>query len=148
VASAEFTVTIDAKPEGVWPWVADLARDVEWSPKPYRVEWIQGGPNAVGSRFRSVGVIPGDKDHANEGEITESQPYARFALLSKDDQGEYANTYTLVPSGVGTEVRYRLEFLKMHGIAALLLPVEFPLWGRPQARKRMEALKAKVESSA
>lgn len=147
MTSAEFTVTIDATPEEVWPWVADLARHVEWSPKPYRIEWIQGEPNAVGSRFHSVGAIPGDKDHANEGEITESQPHTRFALRSKDGQGEYANTYTLVPNGAGTDVRYRLEFIRMHGIAALLLPVVFPLSGKPEARKRMLALKAKVEGS-
>lgn len=148
MTSGEFTVTIEATPERVWPWIADLARHVEWSPTPYRIEWIQGEPNAVGSRFRSVGVIPGDKNHTNEGEITESQPYTRFALHSTDDQGEYANTFTLTPNGDGTDLTYWLDFLRMKGIAALLLPVIFPISGKPQARKRMQALKAKVEGSA
>jgi hypothetical protein len=42
VTSGEFTVTIDAKPEVVWPWVADLSKHVDWSPKPYRIEWLEG----------------------------------------------------------------------------------------------------------
>ena len=74
MTSGAFTVTIDAKPEVVWPWVADLSKHADWSPKPYRIEWLEGEPNAVGSRFHSAGVIPGDKHHENEGQITENQP--------------------------------------------------------------------------
>ena len=93
-----------------------------WSPKPYRIEWLEGEPNAVGSRFHSAGVIPGDKHHENEGRITENQPTTRFAFRSSDPQGEYAHTYTLTPNGDGTDVTHRVEFVKMRGIAAVLLP--------------------------
>jgi len=55
VTSGEFTVRIDAQPFAVWPWVADLSKHVDWSPKPYRIEWLEGEPNAVGSRFHSAG---------------------------------------------------------------------------------------------
>ena len=48
MTSGSFTVTIDAKPEVVWPWVADLSKHADWSPKPYRIEWLEGEPNAVG----------------------------------------------------------------------------------------------------
>ena len=61
MTSGEVTVTIDAPPERVWPWVADLGKHAAFSPKPYSVEWIEGEPNAVGSRYRSVGEIPTDK---------------------------------------------------------------------------------------
>lgn len=148
MTSGTFTATIAAAPDAVWPWVADLARHADWSPTPYRIEWIEGEPNAVGSRFRSVGVIPGDKDHANEGEVTENRPHTRFAIRSRDPQGEYANAFTLAPNGDGTDVTHRIEFLQMHGLAALLLPVVYPFSGKPQGRKRMRALKAKVEGSA
>ena len=147
MTSGTFTVTIAATPEAVWPWVADLARHGDWSPTPYRIEWLEGEPNAVGSRFRSVGVIPGDKHHANEGEVTENRPYSTFAIRSRDPQGEYANSFTLAPNESGTDVTHRIEFLQMHGLAALLLPVVYPLSGRPQGRKRIQALKSKVEGS-
>ena len=148
MTSGSFTVTIDAKPETVWPWVADLSKHADWSPKPYRIEWLEGEPNSVGSRFHSTGVIPGDKHHENEGRITENQPRTRFAFASSDPQGEYAHAYDLTPNGGGTDVTHRIEFVKMHGLAAVLLPPIFALSGKPQSRRRMEALKQKVEGSA
>ncbi len=55
----DFPVTIQATPSAVWPWISQLEKHAEWSTKPYRVEWISGDPDAVGSRYRSVGWIPG-----------------------------------------------------------------------------------------
>ena len=121
------------------------SKHADWSPKPYRIEWLEGEPNAVGSRFHSAGVIPGDKHHENEGQITENQPTTRFAFRSSDPQGEYAHTYTLTPNGDGTDVTHEVEFVKMRGIAAVLLPPVFALSGKPQGRKRMEVLRQKVE---
>ena len=148
MTSGSFTVTIDATPEVVWPWVADLERHVDWSPKPYRVEWLEGEPNAVGSRFHSTGVIPGDKQHENEGRVTENEPHTRLAFGSSDPQGEYAHTYDLTRNGDGTDVTHRIEFVRMHGLAAVLLPPIFALSGKPQSRRRMEALKRAVEGSS
>jgi uncharacterized protein YndB with AHSA1/START domain len=147
MTSGEFEVTIDAPADRVWPWIADLGKHTEWSPKPYTVEWTSGEPNAVGSRYRSVGWIPSDKDHVNEGEIVENRPHDRFALRAHDEQGSYANTFTLAPDGPGTKVTLRLEFLKMHGMAAVMIPLLFPLLGKRDLRARMELLKTKVESS-
>jgi uncharacterized protein YndB with AHSA1/START domain len=148
MTSGTFEVTIDAPADRVWPWVADLGKHAEWSPKPYAVEWIQGEPNALGSRYRSVGVIPGDKEHENEGEVVESKPPERFAIASHDKQGSYSNVFTLTPAGSGTKVTLRLEFVQMHGMAALLLPVIFPLVGKKDLRARMAMLKSKVEASS
>src|SRR5205809_443007 len=141
MTGGEFEVTIDAPADRVWPWVADLGKHAAWSPKPYTIEWIQGEPNAVSSRFRSIGAIPGDKEHANEGEIVESAAPKRFAISAHDKQGEYSNVITLTPDGQGTKVMLRLEFVQMHGMAALLLPVIFPLVGKKDQRTRMAMLR-------
>jgi uncharacterized protein YndB with AHSA1/START domain len=148
VTSGEASVTIQATPEEVWPWVADVAKHSEWSPKPFSVEWLSGEPNALGSRYRSLGWIPGEKEHSNEGEVVENLPFERFALRSSDKQGSYANTLTLVPVGYATTVTLRLEFLKINGIYALLIPIVFPFVGKASNRKRMSLLKTKVEGSA
>jgi uncharacterized protein YndB with AHSA1/START domain len=148
VTSGEFEITIDAPAARVWPWVADLGKHAEFSPTPYSVEWIGGEPNAVGSRYRSVGVIPGDKHHVNEGEILENDSPRRFVLRAYDKQGRYLNTFDLTPQGEGTKVTHRLDFEEMHGPAALMAPVLFPLLGKRQIRARMAMLKSVVESSA
>jgi uncharacterized protein YndB with AHSA1/START domain len=148
MTSGEFEITIEAPADRVWPWVADLGRHAEFSPTPYSVEWTGGDPNAVGSRYRSVGVIPGDKHHVNEGEILENDAQRRFVLRAHDKQGSYLNTFEVAQQGDATKVTFRLDFEEMHGMSALMVPVIFPLVGKRQIRARMALLKTTVESSA
>jgi uncharacterized protein YndB with AHSA1/START domain len=143
----DFHVTVDAPPEVVWPWIASLERHVEWSPKPYKVEWISGEPNAIGSRYRSTGSIPMDKHHVNEGEITERVDQRRFALRADDPQGPFRNTYELRPVDGGTDVMHRLEFPKMKPWIAPMAALLFATSGKPELRKRMQLLKQRVEAA-
>jgi len=146
MTSGVFDVTIDAPVDRVWPWVADLGKHAEWSPKDYTVEWLEGEPNAIGSRYRSVGWVPFDKRHVNEGEIVENQARERFAFRAQDKDGSYANTFTLEPLGQSTKVTFRLDFVKLNGMAAFAVPVVFPLIGKKDIRARMGLLKSKVEA--
>ena len=147
MTQGEFSVTIPATPETVWPWISQLEKHVEWSPKPYTMEWVSGEPNAVGSRYRSVGWVPGDKKHQNEGEITEVVPNQRFALRADDKEGAFQDSYVLKPSGDGTEVTFSLVFPKMKGAMAALVPILFAMTGKPDIRKRMAKLKTTVEAA-
>lgn len=142
------SVTVGAPPERVWPWVADIARHGEWSPKPYRVELVSGEPNAVGSHYRSVGwVPPNDGTHENDVEITQVVPMTRFALDATDSNGTFANTFDLTPAGDGTEVTFHIVFPPMKGMSAVMVPILFPLVGMSDIRKRMRLLKQKVETA-
>jgi uncharacterized protein YndB with AHSA1/START domain len=140
--------TIQAPPEVVWPWVSDLAKHAEYSPKPYRVELVSGEPGAVGSTYKSVGAIPGDKNHENTVEVTESVPTTRFALRAEDNLGAFTSTYDLRPVDAGTEVTFTLVFPKMSGLPGVMAPVLFPIVGQRDINKRMAMLKAKVESAS
>lgn len=148
MTQGEFSVVIAASPETVWPWISQLEKHVEWSPKAYSVEWTSGEPNTVGSCFRSVGWIPGNKNNVNEGEITEVVPNQRFALRADDKQGSFTDTFVMRPSGDGTEVTFTLVFPEMKGVMAMMIPVAFAIAGKPDIRKRMAKLKATVEASA
>jgi uncharacterized protein YndB with AHSA1/START domain len=143
----EFSVTVQAPPHVVWPWISQLEKHADWSTKAYTVEWISGAPNQVGSRYRSVGWVPGDKNHVNEGEITEVVPNERFALRADDKEGTFHNTYVLKPSSDGTEVTFSLVFPQMKGAMAALVPIIFAVSGKPDIRKRMQLLKTTVESA-
>lgn len=141
-----FPVTISAPVAQVWPWISDLEKHPQWSPKPYKVELVSGDPGSIGARYRSVGWIPGDKDHGNEVELTEVIENQRFAFLAHDEQGDFKNTYTLTSKDANTtEVVFDLVFPQMKGMAALAVPVIFPLVGKPDIRKRMQMLKAAAE---
>jgi uncharacterized protein YndB with AHSA1/START domain len=148
MTQATTSITIQAPPEAVWPWVADITRHGEWSPKPYRVELISGEPNAVGSRYHSVGwVPPNDGNHGNDVEITEVVPMSRYALKANDENGTFLSTFDLRPVGEGTEVTFHIVFPKMKGVSAVLVPLLFPIVAKPDFRKRMALLKQKVESA-
>ena len=142
-----FSVTIDAPPETVWPWIGDLNKHADWSPKRYQATLVSGSANTVGSRYRSVGWIPGDRNHANDVEITEVVPLERFALRSVDPMGIFESRYTLHRTGSGTEVTFQLIFPALTGIARLMVPVLFPFIGRVDIRKRGALLKDRVERS-
>jgi uncharacterized protein YndB with AHSA1/START domain len=147
MTQGEFDVTVNAPIERVWPWVATLERHSEWSPRPYRMEWLSGEPNAVGSRYRSVGWVPGDKAHVNEGEVTERSEPGRFALRADDPQGAFENTFTLRPVDGGTHVTFRLVFPRMRVPIRWIAAVLFATTGSADIRKRMQLLKARVEAS-
>jgi uncharacterized protein YndB with AHSA1/START domain len=140
-----FTTKIEAAPVAVWRLVADLGTHSSWSPHRYSVEWLSGDPNQVGSKFRSVGRIPGDKQHVNEGEITERVEPTRSALRS-DDDGWFFNEFDLKAAGDGaTDVSFTLTFPEMKGVKAVAAPILFSLSGKSDIRKRLQLLKARAE---
>lgn len=141
-----FCIVIDAPQRAVWPWVADLAKHADWSPRAYEIELVSGSANHPGSRYRSAGWVPGDRHHVNEVEITEVLPYERFALRADDPMGSFDNCYTLRDLGNGTQVDFELVFPPLHGVAAVMVPVLFPLIGKADIRKRASLLKMKVEA--
>jgi uncharacterized protein YndB with AHSA1/START domain len=142
-----FTVTIDAPPEKVWPWVADVTKHGEYSPKEFSAELVSGEVGKVGSRYRSVGWIPNDKSHSNEVEIVEAVPNERLVMRSDDDLGPFTNTYLLRPVGNGTEVAWTMQFPPLRFPMSMLAPVLFPIVGKPDGRKRVQLLKKAVESA-
>ena len=144
-----FTIRIQAPPATVWGLVADLNTHPSWSPKPYSLEWISGEPNQVGSRFRSIGWIPGDKHHENESEITERVEPKRFALTATDKLGQFINEFELTPVGDGaTEVSLTLTFPPLTGFNAIAASIAFPLMGKPDIRKRLDLLKERAEAAS
>jgi uncharacterized protein YndB with AHSA1/START domain len=147
MTQGKFKVTVDAPVEIVWPWVARLEKHVDWSPKAYRVEWLSGEPNQVGSRYRSVGWIPGKKDNVNEGEITERVENQRFALGADDKPGPFSNTYTLRSVDGGTEVAFEIVFPKMGFPVSTIAGMAFATVGSADIRKRMQLLKQNVDRS-
>jgi uncharacterized protein YndB with AHSA1/START domain len=144
-----FTTTIDAPVESVWAVVADVGTHASWSPKHYEMNWTGGEPNQVGATFHSVGAIPMKSHNPNDVEITERDEPRRFTFRSTDAVGVFVNEWELRPAGEGsTEVAWTLRFPDLHGMAAVMAPILFPLVGKPDMQKRLELLKRKIESGS
>jgi uncharacterized protein YndB with AHSA1/START domain len=141
------STTIDAPIERVWAVVGDLNTHGSWSPKPYEMSWTAGEPNQVGSRFHSVGSVPGKSHNENEVEITERVEPTKLAFKASDPAGVFLNEWNLRSLGENaTEASFTVVFPKMHGVSAILAPILFPISGKSDIRKRLAMLKDKVES--
>ena len=137
---------IDAPAAAIWPWIADITKHSEWSPKPYSVQLVKGENGAVGSTYTSVGFVPpADKNHKNEVEIVESIPNSKFVFRAHDENGYFINTFTLKAEGNGTLVTFQHDFPKMKGAGRILLPLLLPIVGKKDALVRLGMLKAKAE---
>ena len=137
---------INAPMDAVWPWVSDITKHSQWSPKPYSVELISGVNGAVGSKYRSTGFVPPvDKNHRNDVEITEIIPGSKIVFTAHDDNGYFKNTFKLENVNAGTLVTFQHDFPKMKGIGRILLPLLLPLTGKKEAMVRLGKLKAKAE---
>jgi len=141
-----YRVTIDAPPETVWPLVGDLDRQGEWSPKPYRVEWESGEPNAVGSTFRSIGWLPQEKEHVMQGVVKVNEPGKTFEVTTHDDKEEWTNRYELTPSGSGTTVTKTVIWPPLTGVKAAARSAVFALYVNGAMRKGLAMLKQKAEA--
>lgn len=143
-----FTVTINAAPDKVWPLVGNLDRQGEWSPKPYRVEWDSGEPNAVGSTFRSIGWLPQDKEHIMEGVVKVNEPMKIFEVTTHDNKDEWTNRYEVAGSGSQTVVKKTVIWPPMTGLKAAIRAAIFTVFVNRGMNKGLELLKQKAEATA
>jgi uncharacterized protein YndB with AHSA1/START domain len=143
-----WTVTIDAAPDKIWPYIGDMAKHDDWSPKPFKIEWESGQPNAVGSTFKSSGELPQDKNHSMEGIIVSSEAPKKLVVKSSDKTGQFTNTLELTPEGGKTKVTRTVEFPPAKGVYVVLIPILMPTVIRPGVQKGLNMLKTKVEDGA
>lgn len=137
---------INAPVQDVWPWIADIKKHAEWSPKPYSVKLVSGVDGEVGSKYQSSGwVPPAEKNHLNDVEITEIVPKSKIVFIAHDENGFYKNTFTLEPTGQGTKVTFLLVFPTMKGIAKIMVPILVPIFGKRDGVARLGLLKGKAE---
>lgn len=141
-------ISVNAKPEQVWPLVADLARHHEWSPKPYKMEWLSGEPNAVGSTFRSMGWLPQDKHHVMEGTVTVNDPMNTFEVVTHDAKEEWTNRFDLSSSGPQTTVTKTMIGPPLSGVKKAAFSVIFVLLVKGPVQKGMNMLRARAEAAA
>jgi len=143
-----FQVLINAKPDAVFAYIADLTKHGEWN-SGLLIEAVTTGPARVGSQYRSRGVVLNQKDRPNELRVARYEPTTRFAFAAQDpDFKEVTHEFTFKPQGGGTllerTVTTNLPPLVAFGFRTFI----FPLVGKPGMEKSHAALKAKLEQSA
>jgi uncharacterized protein YndB with AHSA1/START domain len=143
-----FRIQVNAKPEDVFAYVADLGRHGEWAnPKAgLKVEPVSGGETMVGSKFRSSQKFFNSNTGA-EITVTELRAPSTLAFEAvqkgKKRDTSYTNTFTFTPAGGGTLVERSLNAKPASPIALIAYPAI-----RADAMTALRRLKAHFEGSA
>jgi len=141
-----WTIEAKVRPELAFAYLTDISKHAEWSPKPFRVEPVPTLPLKQGDKFRSFGSVPGDKDHANDVEVTAIDSPRQLVLTSIDKGKRYVSTFDVEGTGGGTRIRRTVDAPKPTGLLALLFPVIFVLFIKPEVEKGMRMLQENVSN--
>jgi uncharacterized protein YndB with AHSA1/START domain len=144
----EVETRIARPPTAVFDALTDVERYPEWliASGIVRVERLDAGPLAVGSRLRISQTVAG-RSTVLDGNVTVLVRGSAFGLRGKDKDGVTIEIdAVLAPDGAATRLRWSLRFK---------LPLRFRMFESmvsPQARHAadldLEALKRRLESAA
>lgn len=139
-------VTVARPPAEVFGYLTDVSRHAEWSPKPFRVEGVDG-PVTKGSTFTSYGWVPRDSDHKNEVEVTECDPPSRLVLRSTEGDQYFLNTFEVSAEGAGAKVVRTMDMPSPGGVIGAVMPLFIAGFIKPAVQKGMNMLKANLEKA-
>ncbi len=112
------SIDVAARPEDVWPFLADPQRMADWHAKLTEVRRSGVGPVHVGERFGTTYVMREKSGRPQEAttEVLCCQPWTTLVLRHHLPVGERAGyvdeTYQLLPrgEGAGTRVEQTVDF--------------------------------------
>lgn len=143
-----WSVVVNKKPEEVFGYLSDISKHAEWSPKPYSAEKTTEGPVGVGTRYTTVGWLPGKSHTENKVEVTDYQPSTRFGFTSTEGVLTLQHEFDLAADGSGTRVTRTITGMTPPGgFNKVIWPVLFPAYVRPAIQKGMNMFKERAEAA-
>ncbi len=141
------SVRIDASPEEVFAYLADIARHGEWTDNEVVIEQVSEGEVRVGTRFRSTGRMMG-RDWPMDLEVTAYEPPSRLAFTTISDEERYEHELLVRPADGGSVVERRNTPTLQPIAFRILGPIVNPLVAGPSMRRSLRNLKARLEGGA
>ena len=140
-------VTINASPEKVFNYVADVAKHGEWGnpSQKLQVEKTSDGPIGKGSTFKSVGKQFGTQNDTVA--IAEYAPNRRVVYESRGKAGTLRHWFEITPSGSGVEVEKGFDVVKAGFPFVIFKPIVTTFVAPGALKGDLERIKAKLEGS-
>jgi uncharacterized protein YndB with AHSA1/START domain len=139
------TVLIDAAPEVVYDYVADISRHPEWAHEHLE---ITPGPEARAEKGFSFEYVTHFMGSAKGGGIvTEAERPRVFTYECTDKDGRYRWTFELQAEESGTRLTHKMWRLQAPLYFKLLQPLLWPVIGRKMVSGGLANIKANLEAS-
>lgn len=143
LASFSVSITIQAAPETVFAYIADLTRHPEWASDPVKIVAIPDGPVGIGSRYRSEAQSHGITFKA-ELVVTDYDPPTHFSFAGTDATGNFSHEFKLIPQQGATLLKRTINFnatlFQWLTFLVVLYPVRIP-----SAKRTLQLLKQRLE---
>lgn len=130
---------IEATPETLYDFIADVTRTPERTPDIVRCEWIDGatGP-AVGARFKSINKQGRGPNWSNKPIVTVAEPGREFSFTRTEPfAGTILWRHQFVTEGSGTRMIESYEVLKPVSIVGWF--IIDTLYGMKDRRRELRA---------
>ncbi|GAB3165515.1 SRPBCC family protein [Amycolatopsis sp. NPDC004378] len=114
------TFTVATAPRETLDYLKDFANAKEWDPGTQSCERLDGGPVAVGSRWRNVSKIAGIETELTY-ELTRLEP-GRVVFVGRNDTATSTDDISLTADGEATKLTYHAT-IEFHGAARLAAPL-------------------------
>jgi uncharacterized protein YndB with AHSA1/START domain len=141
------TVEISRRPEDVFAYMTDPARQTEWQESLVSSRIDGGGSPSVGTKVvqtRRIG--PGERTMTME--VTEHNPPRRFAFRGIDGPVRAIGKGSIEPLDDGARSRVTVELdFEGHGIGKVLVPLVVRRQARKELPKNQQNLKERLETS-
>lgn len=107
------SLRIDAPPEAVFDYVADIGRHPEWAHEKMDIEPASGSEHGPGAKFKRVvhfmGAVPG------EITVVEDQRPSKLVYDCADKASAYRWTFDVRPDGPGTRLTHSFVRVRERG---------------------------------
>lgn len=142
MAKISVSTTVNARPEAVFDYVADLTKHGEWANPKTGLEIAHAEGTGVGAKYRSTQKFLG-KPAGADITITAFEPGRRIAFDAVEHGKRFGHTFTIASEGDLTVITRDID---------APLPPVVSLVARPAIRKEaqaaLEALKERIERKA
>ena len=131
-------ISVRAKPDEAFAYLANLENAPEWVPDLISVRQTSEGDVGVGTRYTET-VQMGKQTHEAELEITEYDPSRVFAHKGQGSPAKFSARFVLKPDGDGTRIKHHFT-VRMTGLYKIFAPLT-NRWVRKNTEAAMKALK-------
>lgn len=112
-----WSVDINAPPEKVYGYVADISRHPEWGLDDMEIEG-PSGPATVGATYKAVGTLQG-KRNPSTVRVTELEAPQRIEFEVEDSSGRIGHVFTFTSVDGSTHMTRQMYAIKQPAMAPI-----------------------------